>query len=389
MFDIDIIIPCYGKSKLISKGIAVLASQWKSKLIHITLVDDCSPNTDCHYQDLIEKYQDDIDIRVIVMPENSGQGLTRQYGIDHTDREWFMFMDEDDMYASGVAISQFIQAAYLHNANVNQDGTIPLDEKGKPVRHDGPNLALISAPLFEFDDQHTHVIPAENEIWLNSKLYNRNFIKKHNIRFNKAQSRHAEDYYFMSCFFYALHHDPEYIAGYMPNDGLFYLWYPNPESQSRVDPHYPFMLSGYTMDGSVNILKYIRECKSIEKTEGLEKEFNNRLLNMTVYSYYTFLSFLEHIRGTDYIPKLTMDWELLRDACDTLRKMTAERWAEYKYEQKIDELYKVRNHSDVHKPEHIDIEFDDYILNGMDAFSWDLDKLLTTKEQTDEPSNSN
>lgn len=381
MFDVDIIIPCYGSSKIINKGIATLAAQWKNELIHITLVNDCSPNTDCNYRDLVDKYKDDIDIRVITMPENSGQGLTRQYGIDHTKRDWFMFMDEDDMYASGVAISQFIQAAYLHNADINKDGTIPINDKGEPIRHDGPKLALISAPLFEFDDNHTHIIPAANEIWLNSKLYNREFIKKHNIKFNKAQSRHAEDYYFMSCFFYALHNDAEYVAGYMPDEELYYLWYPNPESQSRIDTHYGYMLSGYTMDGSVNVLKFMRECTTIEKTPEREREYKNKLLNMTIYSYYTFLAYLDHIRTSDYIPKLTEDWTLLRDACNALRKMTAEQWPEYDYMQKIDELYKVWNYSDVQKPQKVDIEFDTYIIKGMDAFNWDLKKLMTTKER--------
>ena len=96
MFDIDIIIPCYGPSDLINRGVASIATQWKREFIHVTLVDDCSPNTDCHYQDLVDKYKDSIDIRSIVMPENSGQGLTRQFGIDNTvyyaEMNWTLLM---------------------------------------------------------------------------------------------------------------------------------------------------------------------------------------------------------------------------------------------------------------------------------------------------------
>ena len=67
---------------------------------------------------------------------------------------------------------------------------------------------------FEFDDNHTHVIPNNNRIWLNCKAYNREFLTKHNLRFNERQSRHAEDYYFMSCFFHALDNDTSMLRPY-------------------------------------------------------------------------------------------------------------------------------------------------------------------------------
>ena len=185
----------------------------------------------------------------------------------------------------------------------------------------------------------------------------------------------------MSCFFHCLHNDEDYVAGYLPDDGLFYLWYPNPESQSRVDPHYPYMLSGYTMDGSVNILKFIEDCKTIKMTDELQKQYDDKLLNMTVYSYYTFLSFLEHIRDTDYIPKLELDWTLLRDACNKLREMTKENFDKYTYIQKVEQLFTVKNFSDVHFPQSgVEVEFDDYINNKMRAFDWDLETLLLTKK---------
>ena len=98
MFDIDLIIPCYGKSELIEKGIASLAIQWHKEYIHVTLVNDCSPNTDCDYQDLVEKYGNFLDIRCIRTPINGGQGLARQFGIDNTCHDYFLFMDEDDRW---------------------------------------------------------------------------------------------------------------------------------------------------------------------------------------------------------------------------------------------------------------------------------------------------
>lgn len=379
MPDIDIIIPCYGESKIINQGLASIAGQWKGESIHVTLVNDCSPNTDCNYQDLVERYKDDIDIRCITTPENYGQGLTRQYGIDHTEHEWFMFMDEDDRLGTPLMVSQLMGHVEGYYLDVQPDGTIPLTKSGKLKHKRGlkQDVAFVSAPLFEFDNQHTHVIPSSNQIWLNAKLYNRKFIEKHDIRFNKRQSRHAEDYYWMSCFFFCADNDPDYMGIITGDEGIYYLWYPNEKSQSRKDPHYGFMLSGYTMDGSVNILKFMKDkdIHGIEWSDSIQQQYDRKLLNMTVYSFFTFLSFLRHVSETDYVPELELDWTMLRDACKSLRDMTRENFDKYPYMQKVEELFGIKNHSDVQYSEPW-VSFDDYICKDLVYFDWSYDEML-------------
>lgn len=379
MFDIDLIIPCYGKPELINRGLASIATQWKKEYIHVTLVNDCSPNTDCNYQDLVDRYKNDIDIRCITTPENIGQGLTRQYGIDHTTHEYFMFMDEDDQIGNGLAISLFVGAVEGSQVLKDANNNIIIDlETNKPAHNpDAKKIAIVSGPVFEFDDNHTKVIEATNRVWVNSKLYNRDFINEHNIRFNKEQSRHAEDYYWMSCFFYALDNDTTYSGLLLNNDGLYYLWYPNQESQSRKDPDYGYMLSGYTMNGSVNILKYIKskECNVPFNA----KTYDEKLLNMTMYSYFTFLAFLRHVSTTDYVPTLEDDWNVLRASCDELRRMLKAQYHKYNYTQKIEEYYKVKNYSDVIFTEPW-IDFDTYVNEGYEALSWNYNQLLKIKD---------
>lgn len=383
MFDIDFIIPCYGKSDLINKGIASLVTQWKNEYIHVTLVNDCSPNTDCNYQDLVDRYKDVLDIRCIKTPENYGQGLARQYGIDHTNHDYFMFMDEDDLIGNGVAISVFVGAVECANIKFNPDGsTYSIDENGKPLQIDDPKeVAVVSGPLFEFDDNHTKIIDNNNHVWLNSKLFNRKFIEKHNIRFNTAQSRHAEDYFFTSCFFFCLDHDPEYKGIILDNNGLYYIWYPNPESQSRIDPHYAYMLAGYTMNGSVNILKYMKNTNvnKLVWNDNIAEDYRKRLFNMTIYSFFNLLSFIRHVATTDYKPKLEKDWYILRDSCNELREMlSADYDTKYSYTEKIEEYYHVKNFSDVEYTEPW-ISLDDYVINGCDELTWDYNQLIESK----------
>ena len=382
MFDIDFIIPCYGKSELISRGLSSLVTQWHKEYIHVTLVNDCSPNTDCDYQDLVDKFKDEIDIRCIRTPKNGGQGLARQYGIDNTTHDYFMFMDEDDQIGNGIAISIFVGA--VEGANIMYDENHePIVKDGKIVeKEDKKPVALVSGPLFEWDDNHTHVIDNTNRVWVNSKLYSRAFINKHNIRFNEAQSRHAEDYFFMSCFFYAMDNDPEYTGILLDNTGIYYLWYPNEESQSRVDPHYPYMLSGYTMNGSVNILKYMKDSDTnkIPWTEETHAQYRAKLLNMNMYAFFTFLSFIRHVATTDYVPKLELDWTILRDSCNELRELLNEEGVtSWTSTERIEEYYRAKNMSDVLFTEPW-MTFDDYFLDGCEELSWSFDDLLKSKE---------
>lgn len=384
MFDIDFIIPCYGKSELINRGLASLVTQWQGGYIHVTLVNDCSPNTDCNYQDLVDKYKGDLDIRCIKTPENVGQGLARQYGIDNTHHDYFMFMDEDDQIGNGLALSIFVGAVEGANIKFNEDGqSYNLDAEGNPELIDNPQpVALVSGPVFEFDLNHTRNIDNTNRVWVNSKLYSRAFIEKHNIRFNEEQSRHAEDYYFMSCFFHAMDNDPEYKGIILDNEGLYYLWYPNESSQSRVDPHYPYMLSGYTMDGSVNILNYMKDTErnNIPWSNEIEERYRKRLLNMTVYSYFNFFSFIRHVAETDYIPKLEEDWYILSNACNELRTKAKELWEEYLPSEILDEYSNVKNFSDVMFTEPW-VSIENYILNGCPELLWSFDMLLESKKK--------
>ena len=383
MFDIDFIIPCYGNSKLIDKGIASIAIQWHKEFIHVTLVNDCSPNTDCGYQDLIDKYKNDLDIRVIKTPKNGGQGLARQFGVDNTHHDYFMFMDEDDQLGTGLAVSMFVGAVESANFQFVDNGGYIIDEKGEPVlKENAKPVCLASAPLFAFDNNHSYTIDNTNRVWLNSKLYNRKFIEKHNIRFNEAQSRHAEDYYWMSCFFHAVDNDTEYQSLLLDNNNIYYLWYPNEQSQSRVDPHYGFMLAGYTMDGSVNILKLMKdtETNNIAWTDDVARQYREKLLNMTMYSYFTFLSFIRHTATTDYVPKLELDWYILRNACNSLRKMMKKYgFRKYSYTEKIEQYFVVKNHSDVQFTEPW-LSFDNYIENGCEELEWDYKTLLNSKK---------
>ena len=121
------------------------------------------------------------------------------------------------------------------------------------------------------------------------------------------------------------------------------------------------------------------ELNHIEWTDDVERQYREKLINMTMYSYFTFLSFIRHVATTDYVPALEQDWYILRDACNELRRLLNDGYfGTYSYTEKIEEYYRVKNLSDVLFTEPW-IAFDEYVLYGCEELSWDFRELIACK----------
>ena len=260
---VDVIIPAYGKNELVEKGVASLANQWRKEELTVYIVNDCSPNTPDNYQSIVNKFPD-LNIKVLKTPENGGQGLARQWGIDHSNSPYFMFMDEDDQYAP-LACSIFMGVAEQ------------AEQQGKPI-------SIASGALISFDKYSYNVIPEHNVIWVNSKIFNRQFWNKHHIEFSKDSSRHSEDYCTMTKLFYCAQKDTDYQLLNIPQQGNdLYYWWPNQNSQSRCDDFYGEMLTPYTTRSTVEIIEFEKNCRTVPFDEGM---FRLELLNRYVYAWY-------------------------------------------------------------------------------------------------------
>lgn len=382
MFDVDVIIPCYGKSELIRPGLYALASSWKREFVHVTLVNDCSPNTDCNYQDLVDEFRGKLDVRVITTPENGGQGLARQYGVDNTSREWFLFQDEDDQYLP-LTLSQMVGCVETFGMHISPDGCVECDENGKPIIDQGlPKVAMVSAPVFEFDDQHTHVITSQNRVWVNAKLYNRQFWKKHDVRFLPESSRHSEDYQMMNRWFYALDFDKEWCGLNMNDDQLMYLWNPNTLSQSRKDPFYGHMLHSWTMRSGILSLQYYKAHRELAG-DMFDAYYRSAVLNMATYNYHGCMSFIDRILNHEWICT-EEEWGIFIQAAKDL-------WYEYRQcdaaqpftqFEKEDQSEAVRHRSDCQQTyRNILFTFEDFVHGLVPYFQWTYEQAKNAYEE--------
>lgn len=392
-FTISAIIPCYGEPSIVKNSILALAQQWipmnpfcgNGEIVafnlEILLVNDDVKHPD-KYSELVElankiKTGDMVTIKVIVNEKNTGQGLARQYGIDNCTGQFFITCDEDDVYAPN-AIYRMWEALFKNYYIIENGNEIIL-------KNDAQDLAIVAAPLYGFDVNDYRQNIQSNSIWVNSSLYNKEFLERYNIRYIEPTSRHGEDYTYIKMFNFAYNHCTDKVWGridFDQNSPTFYYWYPNPRSQSRSDEFYSQRISGSTMRGSCEIIKYMRDfTKPEEYSEQYKEEEKHELLNMNIYCFFNILDFIMNVASRSFAPT-EEEWITLRDASQWLRTELVKVYDEIVPCDIYDEFYRVHHMSDVHFVEPW-IDFSDYIHNGFEFLNMNYDEMMEKAKSMD------
>lgn len=150
---IDLIIPYY-------KNIAGLTATLLSinyNIFQVTIVDDGSDSA----MDLADEFG----CNIILLGENHGPGYARQWGIDHTNNAYIMFIDAGDIF-----ISKEIQ-----------------EEIPKMIEKFGYVNILVWPYIYKDE------ITKQTDNRMHGKLYRRNFLNKYNITFCPESSYMDED----------------------------------------------------------------------------------------------------------------------------------------------------------------------------------------------------
>ncbi len=156
---IDVIIPVYNNNiDILLMNLILQTCKDKLKVI---IVDDCSSVS---YEESVKYYSRYIDILYIRNKENMGAGLSRQVGIDNSNNPYIMFIDSDDLLYNIDSINELLDRISYYD--------------------------VISS--VEYDEFNKHQLI--NYSTIHGKMYKREFLDKHNIRFNNT--RYHEDNYF-------------------------------------------------------------------------------------------------------------------------------------------------------------------------------------------------
>ena len=156
---IDIIIPIYNSRKTLPYTLLSICRQSIKEKIRVLLVDDCSSDS---YDDIIEKFSDEIKIKIVSLNNNSGPGIARQYGMEHSRSKYICFVDSDDLLSSIDSLEMLYKEI----------------EKG---------YDMVYSSVYH-EDQDTVFQPLGD---LHGKIYRRKFIVDNNIKFNNT--RYHED----------------------------------------------------------------------------------------------------------------------------------------------------------------------------------------------------
>lgn len=156
---IDIIIPIYNSKKTLPYTLMSICRQTIREKLRILLVDDCSKE---NYDDIMEKFNDELKIKIVHLKENKGPGVARQYGIEHSRSKYICFVDSDDLLNSVDSLERLYKEI----------------EKG---------YDLVYSSVYH-EDQATVFQPLGD---LHGKIYRRKFIMDNEIKFN--DTRYHED----------------------------------------------------------------------------------------------------------------------------------------------------------------------------------------------------
>ena len=205
MKKVSIIIPFKGQTE---KDLAVVLGSLNNQIgvdfseIDVHLVNDGGDSIDLTKFEIFAN----LDLHYHELPENVGAGLARQYGIDHTDSEYFMFMDSDDELHFAGALLEFFNV----------------------VKYQGDHQMIIARYIEEYKagDTFMYTIHSDRD-WKSpvAKWFNRAYIESLGLRF-RPELRIFEDTYFvgLAC---QLATDIYYL------DSVVYTWICNPNSTVR------------------------------------------------------------------------------------------------------------------------------------------------------------
>ena len=157
---LDIIIPTYKNKKGLRRTLKSIPS---NPNVNVIVIDDCS---NLEYDDILKEYPSLIFYQ---LEKNSGPGMARQYGLDHSNGTYITFLDTGDYFY--------------------EDG---LDTIMRAINEN----TYIKLYTFSYVYDDKNILSDQPDDKTIGSVYKRSFIEMYNIHFNKKGSYANEDYGF-------------------------------------------------------------------------------------------------------------------------------------------------------------------------------------------------
>lgn len=212
MIDISIIIPVYNSEKYITKTVASILKQSFSNF-ELFLIDDGS--TDGSGQ-ICDKLRDKDSRIKVIHKKNEGICATRNKGLALATGKYIAFCDNDDFFLDNLLRDNFYLAE-RYDADVVRFGRRRTDVcNGKLLSvRETTNFENCYILPDQFAEKYQQINNAGEGVW--AGLYKKEFLKRHEIRFNESMKYGYEDLYFITQIY--MHH-PSIVL----NNKVYYHW---------------------------------------------------------------------------------------------------------------------------------------------------------------------
>lgn len=189
---------------------------------------------------------------------HGGVSAARNYGIDHSEAEYIMFCDIDDGFLNNYGL-HMVCAAIAEGFDFMIGAFAE-----EAVSTDGKTITLIGHK--------------SDLTFIHGKVYRREFLNKHNLRFDNTITVH-EDGYFNALVYSTAKEEKAQIK---KTETPFYLWCWNDNSVVRSDRE-DFVLRTYDslMKARTGVCRQLKE-------RGYEDEYNIAVTMTVLNSYYDF-----------------------------------------------------------------------------------------------------
>ncbi|MDD4528109.1 MAG: glycosyltransferase family 2 protein [Candidatus Margulisbacteria bacterium] len=188
---ITVAIAVYNTEKYLKDCMESVVNQTYRNL-EIICVNDASTDSSLV---MLESYASrDARIKIITNEKNSGLGVTRNVGMDAAHGEYILFIDSDD-WLDLTACEKLLNKAKEDDAEIVFYSAYQVEGDRKKVMN---NSCDVSFPL-TFEDRKLLLLKTFHSTW--SKLWNRNFMIQHEIRFPNFRRAQDQKPHWMGCIF--------------------------------------------------------------------------------------------------------------------------------------------------------------------------------------------
>ena len=250
---IDVIVPCYKAHKTLPRLLGSIISQTIVDDIEVTLVNDCDEND---YSKIVEAFKPYVSIKEVVSDKNVGPGLARQIGYDNSFNPLVTFIDADDTFSGAFAL-QILR---------------------KQLLAEKENAICVGSFVEEHNENDTYLIHEKDTVWMFGKLYKREFLNRHNIRFNETRANEDNGFNMLCKFMLSQNEKIKFIKD------VVYYWHTNENSITRKNNcqySYDQSFVGYTD----NMIWAIKEAEKRNPFNG-DIQFMKLEVFLNLYQYY-------------------------------------------------------------------------------------------------------